>query len=125
MYDQTWQSQLRKLWKLYHAHCDQAVHRFCKANGLDVEKVNAKLWMYGLDGLELPPFPGVLSELTCGAKTRKGTPCKRKDLYRSGRCKFHGGMSTGPTSEKGKRRSAMNGGQSKAHEDSAKVDTAS
>ena len=24
------------------------------------------------------------------------TPCKRRDLYRSGRCKLHGGLSTGP-----------------------------
>lgn len=128
MYDQARQDQLRKLWKLYYAHCDRAVRRFCKATGLDVEKVNAELselWMCTLDGLELPPFPRVLSELTCGAKTRKGTPCKRKDLYRSGRCKFHGGMSTGPTSEEGKRRSAMNGCMNKAHEDFAKVDTAS
>ncbi len=125
MYDQARQDQLRKLWKLYHAHCDRAVRRFCKATGLDVEEVNAEPWRYVLDGLNLPSLPRVLSELTCGAKTRKGTPCKRKDIYRSGRCKFHGGLSTGPTSEEGKRRSAMNGRMSKAHRDVTKVDTAS
>lgn len=32
----------------------------------------------------------------CGAKTRKGTPCQCKQLFRGGRCKFHGGLSTGP-----------------------------
>ena len=45
----------------------------------------------------------------CGAKTRAGTPCKRRDLYRSGRCKLHGGLSTGPRTTEGKSRSAMNG----------------
>ena len=42
------------------------------------------------------PFPDELRGLTCGAKTRAGTPCKRRDLHGSGRCKFHGGLSTGP-----------------------------
>ena len=46
----------------------------------------------------------------CGARTRAGTPCKRKDIwYPSGRCKLHGGLSTGPKTKKGKRRSAKNG----------------
>ncbi|PHR11565.1 MAG: hypothetical protein COA41_20095 [Sphingopyxis sp.] len=43
-----------------------------------------------------PPFPEELRGLTCGAKTRAGTPCKRRDLYLSGRCRLHGGLSTGP-----------------------------
>ena len=46
---------------------------------------------------------------TCGARTRRGTPCKRKDLYSSGRCKLHGGLSTGPRTAAGKARSAANG----------------
>jgi hypothetical protein len=54
-------------------------------------------------------FPAELADITCGAKTRAGTPCKRRDLYRSGRCKLHGGLSTGPRTAKGKRRSARNG----------------
>jgi len=37
----------------------------------------------------------------CGAKTRKGTPCQCKPL-RNGRCKFHGGMSTGPRTREGR-----------------------
>jgi len=31
----------------------------------------------------------------CGAKTRKGTPCQAQALA-NGRCKHHGGLSTGP-----------------------------
>lgn len=41
---------------------------------------------------------------TCGAKTRKGTPCQCKRIYRGGRCKFHGGMSTGPRTREGQKR---------------------
>lgn len=31
----------------------------------------------------------------CGAKTRKGTPCKAPAMA-NGRCRMHGGKSTGP-----------------------------
>lgn len=59
---------------------------------------------------ELPEFPHELAGLDCGAKTRAGTPCKRHDISLSnGRCRLHGGHSTGPTSKRGKARSAKNG----------------
>lgn len=58
---------------------------------------------------EYPTFPEELAELTCGAKTRAGTPCKRRDLYENGRCRLHGGPSTGPRTKRGKRKSAKNG----------------
>lgn len=45
----------------------------------------------------------------CGAKTRAGTPCKRRDLYENGRCRLHGGLSTGPKTKAGKKKSALNG----------------
>jgi len=44
----------------------------------------------------------------CGAKTRRGTGCQCKKLLRGHRCKFHGGMSTGPRTPEGKARSAAN-----------------
>ncbi len=37
---------------------------------------------------------------TCRAMTRKGTPCRALALA-NGRCRNHGGMSTGPTSAAG------------------------
>lgn len=42
----------------------------------------------------------------CGARTRAGTPCKAKGLPGTGRCKFHGGRSTGPRTEAGRQRIA-------------------
>lgn len=41
----------------------------------------------------------------CGAKTRKGTPCQNRRLFSNGRCKNHGGMSTGPTTPEGRLKS--------------------
>ena len=37
---------------------------------------------------------------TCGAKTRKGHPCRCFALS-NGRCRLHGGMSTGPKTAEG------------------------
>ncbi len=76
-------AELRKLWKRYCKVCE-AWSEAWAAQG------------YVGDPPPRPPFPEELRGLTCGAKTRAGTPCKRRDLYASGRCKLHGGMSTGP-----------------------------
>jgi hypothetical protein len=38
----------------------------------------------------------------CGAKTRSGTPCKRYGNKQNGRCKLHGGHSTGAKTKEGK-----------------------
>ena len=35
----------------------------------------------------------------CGARTRSGALCKHKGNIRNGRCKRHGGTSTGPVSQ--------------------------
>lgn len=56
-----------------------------------------------------PALPEPCRGLPCGARTRKGTPCKQRDVYRGGRCLFHGGLSTGPRTSEGKARSAQNG----------------
>ena len=56
-----------------------------------------------------PPYPDDLRGLACGAKTRAGTPCKLTSIYDNGRCKFHGGASTGPKTAEGKARAALNG----------------
>lgn len=79
------QDALRKLWKAYH-----------KAN-----EAVMLAWLTGRMQRGQPcslPFPRELVGMPCGAKTRAGTPCKRLDLFKSGRCRLHGGLSTGPKS---------------------------
>lgn len=56
------------------------------------------------------PLPPGLEDMRCGARTKAtGKPCKRKDIYSSGRCKLHGGLSTGAKTQAGKKKSALNG----------------
>ncbi|OHC43068.1 MAG: hypothetical protein A2092_18005 [Rhodobacteraceae bacterium GWE1_64_9] len=44
---------------------------------------------------------------TCGAKTRKGTPCRSLSEPGKRRCKFHGGKSTGAKTPEGRERIAQ------------------
>lgn len=44
----------------------------------------------------------------CGAKTQSGPPCRGRPVHPGGRCKFHGGCSTGPKSPAGKAVVALN-----------------
>ena len=37
----------------------------------------------------------------CGAKTRRGTPCQCPGMKTNGRCRVHGGLSTGPKTPEG------------------------
>lgn len=61
-----------------------------------------------LEQAPFPPFPDELRSLTCGARTRAGTPCKQTGLHTNGRCKLHGGLSTGPTTAAGRDRAQRN-----------------
>ena len=49
-------------------------------------------WRFG------PKWPGQ----RCGAKTRRGTPCQRPANKKNGRCRLHGGASTGAKTEEGR-----------------------
>ena len=51
-------------------------------------------WRFG------PNWPGK----RCEAKTRKGTPCQRPAKLPVGRCRLHGGASTGPRTKEGLKR---------------------
>ena len=47
-------------------------------------------------------------KIECGAYARStGLPCRAKAL-KNGRCKLHGGLSTGPKTQEGKLKSLMN-----------------
>ena len=52
--------------------------------------------------------PEYLRGLTCGARTRSGTPCKMTALSANGRCTWHGGKSTGPRTAAGKEKALAN-----------------
>ena len=54
-------------------------------------KSNVKPWLYGPDWQGTP----------CEARTRRGTLCQRPGNKINGRCKLHGGRSTGPRTEDG------------------------
>jgi hypothetical protein len=56
-----------------------------------------------------PIFPDGLVGLSCGARTRQGGSCKQPALLPSGRCRYHGGESTGARTAEGKAKSAANG----------------
>jgi hypothetical protein len=44
----------------------------------------------------------------CGARTRAGSPCDARGFQSNGRCKWHGGASTGPVTAAGKAAVALN-----------------
>ncbi len=90
-----------------------ALRKRLKSYYLQCEQINASHQEKGCsDGMpELPVFPEECHGMTCGAKTRGDAPCKRTDLHKNGRCKLHGGLSTGPKTLEGKRRSALNTGK--------------
>ena len=54
---------------------------------------------YGLTRLKTVVQPAP-HPTQCGAKTREGHPCRNKPVPGKHRCKFHGGMSTGPRTPK-------------------------
>jgi DNA-binding XRE family transcriptional regulator len=58
-------------------------------------------------GMSKRPYKRVAHRrVTCAARTRKGTPCRAKSEPGRRRCKFHGGMSTGPRTAEGRARIA-------------------
>lgn len=63
-------------------------------------------WLPGWPRFDFTPF----ADLRCGATgKRTGKPCPSKAIYGSGRCKFHGGMSTGPKTPQGRAKAGRNG----------------
>jgi hypothetical protein len=66
-------------------------------------------WAKEYQRLNHYPYPPEFYAFTCRARTRAGTPCKLRPDYANGRCKFHGGASTGPNTEQGRLQSAVNG----------------
>jgi hypothetical protein len=86
----------RRRWREYLDTCS-VIHRAWRERG------------YQCPPAKTPPFPDDLRDMECGARTKAGTPCKLTAIYINGRCKWHGGCSTGPKTEAGKEQSRING----------------
>lgn len=56
----------------------------------------------------VPRFPRYLRGLACGAIKKDGNACRMTTLRSNGRCKFHGGASTGPRTPEGHERALEN-----------------
>ena len=68
----------------------------------DIKKTTKRNLLKGIPWRFGPNWPGE----RCEAKTRKGTPCQRPAKLPVGRCRLHGGASTGPRTEDGLKRLA-------------------
>jgi hypothetical protein len=112
-------TEKRKRFKAYCAEYDRVT---AERNAIEIEHDRATDGWSLIKGLlrrgglhqppslpDHPPFPDELRSMTCAAKTRAGTPCKLTSIYSNGRCKLHGGLSTGPRTAAGKLTSAANG----------------
>jgi hypothetical protein len=44
----------------------------------------------------------------CGARNRRGYPCRQRELFPNGRCRYHGGLSAGPKTTEGRAWSLAN-----------------
>lgn len=58
--------------------------------------------------LYIPSRPAYLHNLTCGARSLSGEPCRMTALFENGRCIWHGGKSTGPRSPEGRAKALEN-----------------
>ena len=88
--------QKRVLWRRHHEEHARAFEAWVAAGYEPMRPAMAVL-------------PEVCRGLECGSKTRAGSTCKLTSNFLNGRCKLHGGLSTGPKTKKGKARPARNG----------------
>ncbi len=62
----------------------------------------------GRHGLDVAVAVTVRKKPICGARTRAGGACRCKPLPGKKRCKYHGGLSSGPRTESGREQSRRN-----------------
>lgn len=79
----------------------------------DVQRILFRQWAARAKQVEgagryVPSCPSYLRGLTCGARKKNGERCGSTTLCANGRCKFHGGASTGPRSPEGRAKALEN-----------------
>jgi hypothetical protein len=78
----------------------QQLKAFWKKYPVALKQMREKIRDKNLRHLLVPPIvPPGFEALRCGATTRKGAPCLMSKVWPNGRCKFHGGLSTGRLSD--------------------------
>ena len=93
LYSSDPQEAKRKEWRRQHRRWYDAYARLLAA-GVPMDKLAATL-----PGFDVESLAG----LTCGAHSRQtGKPCRLVALFAGCRCRFHGGLSTGPKTAAGK-----------------------
>ncbi len=102
--------ELRRRLKAWYKECERvdALRQYLTRS----EEMAERRALFFIDTGQIPPplvlpdypeFPPECVGMICGAKAKStGEPCKSKEIHRNGRCKFHGGLSTGPKSLAGK-----------------------
>lgn len=86
------QAALRRQWRRQAQALNEALARVSSAQAADLAL---------LPEIDKELFAG----LTCGARSKRtGNPCRLVALCAGGRCRFHGGLSTGPKTAEGKAR---------------------
>lgn len=108
--------ELRRHLKAWYKECERvdALRQYLTRS----EEMAERRALFFIDTGQIPPplvlpdypeFPPECVGMICGAHgRRKGTPCQCNQIYRNGRCKWHGGLSTGPRTKEGKAKSAYN-----------------
>jgi len=101
-------AERRKLWRAHSHHCALVRSENAARHERFVEAARSGHYRPAEPQIPNPRFPDELRGLPCGARTRKGGRCKRTDLMSNGRCKFHGGLSTGPKTDTGRQAGRAN-----------------
>ncbi len=101
------QADLRRQYRLACRHWRAALQRL-EDSGLSEEEALEQAPDFDYERFQ---------DLRCGALARSTRqPCRSLAIvFGNGRCKLHGGMSTGPVSDAGKARAALNGNQPKCY----------
>jgi hypothetical protein len=95
------------------AQAERAWHQFARTLPDDEKRKLFRQWWASAakaeaEGRYQSACPPYLRGLTCGANKRDGQPCRSTTLCANGRCKFHGGRSTGPRTPEGRAKALEN-----------------
>ncbi|QUD86957.1 HGGxSTG domain-containing protein [Phenylobacterium montanum] len=104
-----WHRRRSIVWEAYRRTCEEVERANADLRRSFMVRARSPSIPYPKRPPELEQFPPAeLSCLPCGARTRAGTRCRLTTIYENGRCKFHGGASTGQRTDAGRERAIAN-----------------